>query len=141
MGKDQWDSIVSVYQSSERALFHLADKHTITYLLEALPLAEGTEARVFYNFRTDAVYGLVDSLPELDPNEAYVLWSFDADDNPSRLGGINMKQRDRPQPFGTVADPAIFVISRETLPIPNAPSPERIQCAVRVKEQRNGELK
>ena len=134
VANEQWDSLVTQHQATNRALKHLSDKHTIIHTLEAFPLAEGARARVFYNSRSQAVYMVVDSLAKPDPNEAYVIWSYNKQDVPTRLGAINMDQLQHPQPFGRVADPAIFAISRETLPLPNAPSPERIQCAVRLAD-------
>lgn len=134
VAKERWDSLAIQHQAVNRALKHLSDKRTTIYMLEALPLAEGTGARVYYNPKSKAVYLVADSLPKPDPDEAYFLWSFNTDDVPTQLGGINMDRSNAIQPLGTVEDPAIFVISREKLPPPRSPSPERIQCAARIKE-------
>lgn len=134
VSQSRWDSLSALHRANELALAHLAQAQTQSYVLNALPLAEGTEARIFYNSKTGAVYVLVDSLPELDPNEAYVLWSYDSEDRPTRLGAINMARKDWPQPVGRILNPAIFAISREVLPMPEVPSPERIQCAVRLRD-------
>lgn len=132
--QEQIDSLGAINESQERVIMHLAARETNEYTLKALPLAGGSSVRIFYNEANGEIFTVVDSLARPDPNETYVVWCYDTDGVVFRLGAIDYTNKETPQPFGRVKNPHIFMVSKEILPLPDQPSPERVHCAFRMDQ-------